>query len=98
MLVRGLNREDDVVLVPVEEAWALRPSLAHLGTTRAEAEAKAAAAAAAAESAAAAAQQQLQQQEEDEKTQELQPLTVSGRLLPGCQDGWLGLLTIRHTR
>ncbi len=61
------------MLTPVDEAYALRPSLAHLGASRADAEAKAAAAAAAASAAAAAPESAP---DEDEKPAELQPLTV----------------------
>ena len=75
MVLPAACRDDDVLLVPVEDAYALRPSLAHLGTTRAEAEAKAAAEKAVADK--EAAQQQAQAAEDEDKAHELQPLTVS---------------------
>lgn len=53
-----------MVLTPLDEAIALRPSLAHLATARAESEPRRAAASV---------------QEEDEKPAELQPLTVGAK-------------------
>ena len=56
-----MHRGDAVVLTPLDEAYAMRPSLAHLNTARADAEAKAKAA--------------VDDDEDDEKP-EPQPLTV----------------------
>lgn len=60
-----LGRGDKAVLTPIDEAYALRPSLVHMSSTRSEADAKAKAAA---------------EDEEDEKPSEPQHIRVCCRL------------------